>query len=279
MRRLPPGQPTLRRRGREGPVSGVGRLGVLAVALALAPAAVTGQSVRVTGTTTVRYISIRPLEVDSVAVGTVDGEGVIRTDSLGRRVRCLAAAPFCRFFRSGDVASTVPIVQDIAATAWGFGRGVRLFARVRARASATDASAAWPRADDAFDALEAYGELDRPRYRVRAGRQWQVSGLGYYNFDGASVVLRPSRILSVNAFGGWSLARGLNESRASGALGAVESFVPDRRGVLIGTSATVRLLPGSALTAVYQREVRGDRADFDEAEKTKHRKRCREAQA
>lgn len=248
-------------------MKGVGRhagLALLAIGVTLAPVAgAAAQSVRITGTTTVRYISFRPLEEDSVGVDGVLGDGLIRTDSLGRRVRCLTDAPYCRFFRSGEPESTIPVVQDLAATVWGLGRGVRLFARVRARATASEGAAAWPRSDDPFDALEAYGELDRERYRVRAGRQWQVSGLGYYNFDGASLALRPTETLQINGFAGWSLARGLNESRASGALGAVEVFVPDRRGVLLGTSATIRPFQGAALTAVYQREVRGDRADFE----------------
>src|SRR3970282_167458 len=65
----------------------------------------------------------------------------------------------------------------------------------------------YPGATDRFDLLDAYAELERSWGRARIGRQWVMGGLGAYDFDGASLVLRRGR-LSAEGWGGRALAGG-----------------------------------------------------------------------
>lgn len=233
-------------------------VGLAVAALVAAPAA--AQQVRISGITSVRYLEIKPLVEDSVALSETSGEGLLRRSADGQLVRCLLGRDFCQFYRAGGTERGLPTVQDLTVSAWGFGRGLRVYARLRARSALGTDETLWPHANDAFDALVAYVELDRERYRIRAGRNWKVSGLGYYNFDGASVLVRPVQGLDLELFGGWSLARGTNEPVTSDALAAIEPFAPDSRGVLVG--AEVRYRPSATLgvSALYQREIRADRA-------------------
>ena len=216
-----------------------------------------GQRVRVTGTTSVRYIDVRPLVADSVPVETTAGDGVLRRSDSGALVRCVPGDAFCRFRRSGEPVSAVPATQDLTVSVWGLGRGVRAWAHVRGR-GLMGSSEPWPRGEDAFDPLAAWVELDRSRVRLRGGRLWSVSGLGYRNFDGASVLVRAAPAVSIEAWGGWSLARGLNEPRTSGALEALETLAIGPRGLLVGARARWR--PGSVGSAAlaWEREVRSD---------------------
>lgn len=219
-----------------------------------------GQGARVTGVTTSQYISIRPIVPDSVSAAEVPGTGELRRTADGTPVSCRAGDAYCRFYRSADRASTVPIIQDVHVNAWGFGQGVRFHAQLRGRHAFGRADGLWPRADDAFDALAVYLELDRERFRLRGGRQWRASGLGFYNYDGASVLVRPRRDLSVDLYAGRGLTRGLNEPRTSGALEAIEPLAPDDAAYLLGVEARWRPAAGAAFGAVYQREIRTDRA-------------------
>jgi hypothetical protein len=166
---------------------------------------------------------------------------------------------WCRYLRSSAEASIVPVVQDIALSAWGLGRGVRAYARVRVRGMFGGNAELWPRGEDTFDALVAYLEVDRGAVRLRGGRQWLASGLGYHNYDGVSARYRLRPDLALEAFLGSSLARGLNEPRTSEALAAIEPFAPDDRGLLFGGQAAWRPSPRLALAGLYQREIRSDR--------------------
>src|SRR5688572_31710775 len=47
-------------------------------------------------------------------------------------------------------------------------------AHVRARGSVAGGDSLWPRAADAFDAIEAWMEVDRGPIIARLGRQWAV---------------------------------------------------------------------------------------------------------
>jgi hypothetical protein len=217
------------------------------------------QTVRATGTTTLQYVELRPLVDDSVAASLAWGEGLARYTEDGRLVRCADSAEFCRFTRSGDVVSTVPGVQDISLSVWGFGQGIRGYAKVRGRTVVSGEDDLWPRSDDRQDVLVAYAEVDRGRLRVRAGRQWKVSGLGYYNYDGGSALLRRGAF-SLEGYAGWSLARGLNEPRTSESLAAIESFATEARAHIFGGQVSYRPRTGAALSALYQREIRDDRA-------------------
>ncbi len=234
-------------------------IGLLLLAL-VAAQPVLAQSVRVTGSTRSHFVNMRPLVPDSVLATETRGSGTLRTTADGQVVRCLAGDRYCRFSRSVDAISTLPMTQDLRISSWGYGQGVRLYAHLRGRGVVAEEQTIWPRADDAFDALVAYVELDRSSFRVRAGRQWKVSGLGYHNFDGASLLLRPVTGVSFEAYGGWSLTRGLNEPRTSDALSAIEDFAPNDRGLIVGVQATARAVQGNSLSVLYQREIRTDRA-------------------
>ena len=237
-----------------------GSVGILLTVLLLCAPPVEGQTFRITGTTTAQYVDVQPMRIDSLPVTQTIGSGLLRRTFDGAVVRCLTGEDYCLRSSAGASVYTVPLLQDVSVSAWGLGRGVRFFARLRGRAAVSEDAHLWPRSDDAFDALVAYLEVDRDRYRVRGGRQWKTSGLGYYNFDGASVLVRPVTSLTVEGFGGWSLARGLNEPRTSGSLSAIEAFVPDDRGVIFGFEAGYRPSVATSLSALYQREIRGDRA-------------------
>lgn len=233
------------------------RLGVLAL---LAPAWSGAQTVLVSGSTSVRYIELRPFVRDSVPSGEAAGDGLLRQLPDGRVVRCIPGDAFCRDVRPGTPVSTLPLIQDVTLSAFGFGRGLRLYGHVRGRSSLGSDPELWPQQDDHFEVMALYGEIEREKMRIRAGRQWKVSGLGYYNFDGVAVVLRPRASASIEVYGGRSLLRGLNEPRTGGALESIEDLSLPDAGILFGVHARYRPTPRLALSAAYQLDVRGDRA-------------------
>jgi hypothetical protein len=232
---------------------------LLALAMAARPGLTSAQEIRVGGVTTFRYVDVRPLRQDSVPVAETDGDGLLRRTNDDILVRCIAGEAFCRYYRTGERTSTVPGIQDVTVSGWGLGRGVRVYAHLRARADLGEADKLWPRADDAFDALAAYVEVDRGRFRVRAGRDWKTSGLGYYDYDGVSVGFRAAPELTIETWGGWSLTRGAEVAVTDDALSAIEALAPDERAVLLGTQVRFRSGPGLYVTGLYQREIRSDR--------------------
>lgn len=234
-----------------------GLLGAAAVGMAAGP--LSAQAGRLWGTSAFQYVEVRPLVVDSILEVDVPGDGLIRPIPGGGAVRCVAGDPYCRYSRSDEPVYTVPMIHDISGTAWGFAEGVRVYTRFIVRGEVAGQEGIWPRANDAFDLVLAFAEWNRRTVQVRAGRQWKVSGLGYYNYDGASVLVRPVRGLQVEGYGGWSLARGLNEPRTSDALAAIESFAPNKRALIFGAGATYRPSARGAVTGLYQRELRTDR--------------------
>ncbi len=213
------------------------------------------QGVRVSGTTTLNYVQLRSLQIDSVLAATTTGDGVMRVAPDGTPVQCVDPSPYCYVYGSGAAISSAPALQDLQVSAWGFGRGMRFYADLRGRAVVGGSNTLWPQANDHFDALEAYLEYAQPRFRVRAGRQWDVSGLAFNNYDGASVQVRPVSALTLEAYGGWTLQTGLDEPVTSGALAAVEPYAPDSRGLLFGFRAQARPAPPVWLSAVYERST------------------------
>lgn len=230
-----------------------------AVSGLLAPMTVAAQSGRLWGTSTMQYVEVRPLVVDSVLQSEVPGDGLLRPIPGGGVVRCVTGEDYCRYGRSDDPVHTVPMIHDVSGTAWGFAEGVRLYTRFILRGEVAGQEGIWPRAGDTFDLVLAYLEWNRRALRVRAGRQWKVSGLGFHNYDGASVSVRPVGSLQAEVYGGWSLARGLNEPRTGDALAAIESFAPAKRALIFGTGVTYRPSARGAITGLYQRELRTDR--------------------
>jgi hypothetical protein len=239
------------------PAAAVALAGALLV-LAVGARPGAAQSINVSGSTSLRFIELRTLATDSVAVGETQGEELLRQLPDGRIVRCVPGDAFCRFVRPGDRVSTVPLINDLDVSAWGLGRGVRLFLRVRTRTAWGGSPDLWPRADDAFDVLAAYGELERDRFRLRLGRQWKVSGLGFYNFDGVAAAVRPVRRAWIEGYAGRSLVRGLNEPRTGGALESIEALAPPSPGALMGLQARYRPTARLALSATYQVDFRSD---------------------
>ena len=229
--------------------------------LVLAPPALHAQGIRIRGVTSARLLELRPFVDDSVPYdSTAPGSVDYRQLADGTVVRCVEGDPYCRYKRAGPVANAVPLVQDLQMTAWGLGRGISVHTDLRFRAAQGSQPALWPRAEDTFDALSAYVELDRSRFTARLGRQYATSGLGFYNYDGASIAYRPSRRLTAEAFGGWSLAQALNEQFTSSEIAVVDELPPDRNALLVGAQVRVRPSSRSTLSALYQREVRDNRS-------------------
>jgi hypothetical protein len=216
------------------------------------------QSVRISGVTAFQYLDVRPLVEDSVPVDETSGSGILRRSAEGYVVRCIADDPYCRYRRPNSSFSTLPAVQDLDINAWGFGRGVRAYARLRGRGMVVGDPAFWPRSDELLDVLAAYVELSRSKFRARVGRQW-ATGLGYHNFDGVALLVRPSSVFNGEAYGGRSLAKALNEPLTSDELRAVEPFAPDVGAYIIGGRVSVRPSRRGAITAMYEREIRTDR--------------------
>lgn len=194
-----------------------------AALLLLAGSAANAQSIRVNGLTTARYIDVKPISTQ-------------------------------------DRVALVPLTQDLNVNVWGFGTGMRLYAEVRGRASAGDNSEIWPQSDDNFDVIAAYAELDRKHFRVRGGRQWKASPLGFYNYDGASLLIRPARAIRAELFGGWSLLAGESDDFGAAVVGAIEPFKDDEKRNIFGGQIQLHLAPRINMSALYQREVRADRA-------------------
>jgi hypothetical protein len=94
---------------------------------------------------------------------------------------------------------------------------------------------------------------------VRAGRLYRTDGLGYRNFDGASVAWNGLENLRLEAYGGWSLAPHINAPRSGSLLTTADVFAPDDRGFIFGAKVGGRVAGTLSGNIVYQREVRTDR--------------------
>ncbi len=245
---------------RTGPIH---RFAVAAVAAAALPAAVGAQGLRITGVTTGRYVDLRPFVEDSVplsAITDTNAGAPYRLTNQGFYVRCTSGESVCRYLRSGTRINTYPVTQDLEIAGWGFGQGLSFHTQLRFRQGFGEVKEFWPRSEDRMDALDAYLELDRSVFRARAGRQFIASGLGYKNFDGASLLLHPLGQLSVQGFAGWGLAQALNEPRTSGEIEQWEQIPSNTHTNLFGAELRWNPRRGAAASAIYLREIRTDRA-------------------
>lgn len=244
-----------------------GARAAIAIAAALVPTTarrpLAAQGVRVSGATVANYVELQPMVEDSVPADLTTGAGLVRQSALGT-VSCPEPGAWCYFYRSRARQHTIPLAQDIELTGWGLGRGVSVYAHVRARANGGGVSQLWARESDHFDALAAYVEVDRERWRARAGRQWLTSQLGVNNFDGLALALRSRSRWRAEGYAGWSLIEGLSEAPTSGALAAADVLPPDVRGILLGASVQWRTAQPFAIGAAYQREIRTDRGGLYE---------------
>lgn len=208
----------------------------------------------------VQYVEGRALVLDSVPVGLAAGSGAQRQvgDTL---VTCSAGQSFCYFYRPGEELSTYPSVLDLDLNIFGFGvQGLRAFVSTRFR-SDFGGDRFWPRTEDNFDLIAGYVELQRPAWRLRLGRDYQISGLGLYGYDGGSILvrIRPA-FIELEAYGGWGLARGLPERVTSSALESLGVFQPVNDNYLFGFRGSARPVRNSSIEAIYQREIEMDRS-------------------
>ncbi len=226
------------------------------------PPALQAQQWRARIATRAQYVEAQGLALDSVSVNDVTGSGRQRRygDIL---VTCDTGADYCYYYKSGDEFSTVPVWLDMDINVFGLGvEGLRFYAsgRFRGALGASDEKF-WPRTEDNFDLLAGYAELNRRSYRIRLGRDYQVSGLGYYGYDGGSIVLRyrPARV-ELEAYGGVGLERGLPERVTSSALESLGGFQPVDDNYLFGFRGSFGPVKGFAGEAIYQREIETDRS-------------------
>ena len=229
------------------------RIVTLALWAALMPAAVHGQGMRGTATTTARYYELRPMTADTVPLGAVEAlsNGSFRYE--GRPISCVPQLHCVRYLAT-ETQSAVLLMQDVGLTAWGLGlEGLSATVQLRARA-ALAGDFEWPRSDDSFDAILAYAELLRGEFRFRAGRMHSTSGLGFSSYDGAHVLYAPVQELRVQVFGGRSLARAVYEPRHE-ALEGIEQFFPERNALLLGGEIEAEPWKHTNVAARYQREI------------------------
>lgn len=219
--------------------------------LLLLPTTVAGQGFRGTARTFVSYLQVRDLVQDSVNAATVQGEGIQRRLPDGTRVACVDE--FCRYFRSGNTAGIAPLMLDLEVTAWTGVEGLSARVHVRAREPLGDRKL-WPRSEKRFEALSAYLEYRRSVYRVRAGRLWQTTALGFYNYDGGSLHIRGPLQIDLDLYGGLSLVRGLNQYHTTSLISSVEPLPPQNDAYLVGVHARWRPRPWLATSFTYQRE-------------------------
>jgi hypothetical protein len=60
------------------------------------------QSVRVSGSTSIQYVEVRPFVRDSILMDEVGGTGLLRQAPDGQVVRCMMGDAFCRGTRPAD---------------------------------------------------------------------------------------------------------------------------------------------------------------------------------
>lgn len=223
-------------------------------------AAARAQGIIVNGASSARLIDLRPLVLDSVPYAATTDWGALRITSDSVVVTCTQGDAWCHYGRSGTATNLVALMQDLDIVGWGFGRGVSVHAQLRGRSAMGGGRDLWPQAIESFEALSAYLEVDRDHFRVRGGRQYLTSNLGYYNFDGGALLWRFASPLSAEVYGGWTLLQGFAVPVTDAAVAAVEDLAPEKRGELVGGTVRVGLGPMGALRAQYQREISGDRA-------------------
>ncbi|MEJ2151878.1 MAG: hypothetical protein P8Y29_02735 [Gemmatimonadota bacterium] len=230
---------------------------VLALVTLLCPEDLVAQGYRGEFRVAGSFLELRGLERDSLPEGAVAGDDIRRVLADGTVVSCIPGE-FCRWFASVDDEESISVVtQDLSLIAWPGIRGLAANIHLRGRYGTDDF---WPRSGQDLEAITAYVSYDRADFSFRGGRLARTSGLGYYNFDGGSVLWRGVEPLRIEVFGGWSLARGLNAPRDGDLLRDADDFAPDKRARLAGFDVNARLGNTVSGTFTYQREIRTDQA-------------------
>jgi hypothetical protein len=225
----------------------------------VAPADAEAQGIRGSVASTARYLELRPLRQDTVPRALVtarpDGSFVFEgVPASCDEVRCVV-------YRAGEVEHALLATHDADMTVWGFGvTGLSASFLVRGR-SQLGGEFELPRSDERFEALLGYAELVRGNYRVRAGRQRELSGLGFSGFDGLDVLVEPRASLRFRGYGGRSLARSVQQPIARAFRAAEErDFIQDRDAFLVGGEAAWDMPSGTMVALRYQGEIWDDRA-------------------
>jgi hypothetical protein len=228
----------------------------VACSFLLLPGAGVAQGVRGEVSLNWGWLQLRPFVIDSVSEVDVSGDGLQRQLPDGTVVTCVEG-DFCRWYENaGDRQDITPFTQDLKLAGWTGVQGLSFHTRIRTRFGSDDV---WPRTSQEFDLLSGYLSYTRAEYQIRAGRMYRSSGLGYYNFDGASVMWRQLGWLWIDAYGGWSLARGVNAPRNGSLYQEADLLATDRRGLLFGGEVGFRAGKLFSGSATYQRELRTDR--------------------
>lgn len=221
----------------------------------LFPALLAAQGVRISGVTTMQLVELRPLVIDSLPASAVAGTGQFRTAAFG--VPSVCDTLYCTFESSGNRISALPVLQDLTLNAWGIAEGLSLHSDFRMRTELGGGGLIYPRANDHFQLLDAYLQLDRDWGRARLGRQWVTGALGVYNFDGAEALLARKKF-SLEGWAGRALVEGLGEPYTSSQLSAVDNIPPEQDGYILGALFRLRPDPRSAAAVTYQRVILAD---------------------
>lgn len=228
-------------------------LPLLLLALFLLPQPARSQGFNGRAKTYMSALNIRNLVLDSLPEDAVPGDGVQRTLPDGTNLTC--GDEYCQYYRSSKRdRGIIPVIQDLEVNVWTGITGLRAYAHVRARETIGDWEVVWPRMEEPVEALSAWVEYRRSFYRVKLGRIWQTSSLGYYNYDGASASLRLPANLDVDLYGGLSLVRGLNQLHHTDLISAVEPLAPREDAYIGGVKARWRPWTGLSTSFTYQRE-------------------------
>lgn len=231
-------------------------LAIVLVGLALSSRLAAAQGVRITGVTTMDYEELQPMAADSVLASTTTPDtGLLRQTPNGTIVECVGVDAYCSYYHSTSRVNTVPVLQDLTLTGWGLGEGISVYADAEVRTSMGSDAEVLPLASEHFDLIAAYAELARSIVRVRLGRQWTNSPLGYYAYDGGSALVAPLRGVTAQLYGGWGLAQGLTYERTSSLISAVEDLAPTNPGYIFGGSVDYRPSPIGGVSLQYQREI------------------------
>jgi hypothetical protein len=230
-----------------------------AALLAVLPSPASAQDGRGSLQTTARYVELRPLRQDTVARDQVTqmADGTFRFEGLPAACDDV----HCVIFVAGAVEYGLLATQDVDFTAWGFGvEGLSTTVLLRARTQ-FGGKFRQPLAGEPFEAILAYAELTRGTVRLRAGRQRELSGLGFSGFDGIDVLVEPNRTVRGHLYAGRSLARAMQQPYTRAFRDVEErDFVRDRDAFLLGGEVAVESRAGSLLALRYQGEIWSDRA-------------------
>lgn len=202
----------------------------------------------------IQRVGYTGVELDSIPESSVvtAADGSL-TSPEGFAVECLAG--FCSFFRPGPVLTAAPLTTTADAVVWGVGMpGVSLHTSARLGVDLGTADV-WPGTSPAVQLIEGYAEYAGTHVTAQLGRTTAISRLGYTGFDGGLLKVRGlNGAVSVGAYGGFGLARGIAIPVTSPALTPLDDFQPrDRQGV-IGADLSWAV-PFFSGRAVYERQV------------------------